>query len=235
MTPDSQTGEVFLISEYTTTYRLKKTQKNTIGRDDTNNIVLKNLLVSRFHAEITWQNNQFVIKDLGSQNGTLHNEKPITTALLKHGDNIKIGGFEFIVQYSSYQDIMHVLSEEKGKTANRETIRFSGNNIAFDQKKMKGNLGIIQLIELLKMLNQSKKTGCLAIRLIDAELEAGCLFFERGEIVHAVLGELKGISAIMKLIKWTEGTFEFKDATPIPERTILQSFDWILHKTTSEE
>jgi adenylate cyclase len=66
-------------------------QETTIGRSKENDIVLLDHTVSRKHAKITKTDRGHFLSDLGSYNGTLVNETPIQSALLKHEDVIKIG------------------------------------------------------------------------------------------------------------------------------------------------
>ena len=63
----------------------------SVGRDKDNDIVLSDQRASRQHAQIKKENDQYVIHDLGSVNGTLVNETRTSTAALKHNDQIKIG------------------------------------------------------------------------------------------------------------------------------------------------
>ncbi len=64
----------------------------TIGRGDANDISLHDERVSRLHAVIQPEGDQASVEDMGSRNGTFVNGKRIKKAMLKHGDNIKIGG-----------------------------------------------------------------------------------------------------------------------------------------------
>ena len=91
MNENNKSIDYFLVSDHTKTFRLNKNAKNTIGRDDSCNIVLKNMLVSRSHAEVIWENNSFYIKDNQSQNGTTVNGESITKIRLVNGDIINIG------------------------------------------------------------------------------------------------------------------------------------------------
>ena len=64
----------------------------TIGRLSDNDISISNQEVSRHHATITWENNQFVIRDLGGPNGTTVNGSRITAPCpLRDGDVIGLG------------------------------------------------------------------------------------------------------------------------------------------------
>lgn len=51
--------------------------KITIGRDKSNDIVLENLLISRFHAEIQKIKDDYFVHDLNSSNGTFVNDKRV--------------------------------------------------------------------------------------------------------------------------------------------------------------
>jgi pSer/pThr/pTyr-binding forkhead associated (FHA) protein len=63
----------------------------TIGRLPDNNLQIDNLAVSGHHARITWEQDHYVVEDLGSLNGTYVNSERVGRATLKHGDQVKIG------------------------------------------------------------------------------------------------------------------------------------------------
>jgi diguanylate cyclase (GGDEF)-like protein len=65
----------------------------TLGRGHDCTIMIRDLAVSRVHIEIAYDRhaNVYVVNDLGSSNGTLLNEKTITTSVLDEGDKIIIG------------------------------------------------------------------------------------------------------------------------------------------------
>ena len=68
----------------------------TIGRDPDNNISLDDEQVSRHHARLIRQDDQIILEDLGSTNGTLVNGKPITGQhALQPADIISIGSSVF--------------------------------------------------------------------------------------------------------------------------------------------
>ena len=62
-----------------------------IGRDGSADIVLAVSAVSRRHAEITLEGEDFVVRDLGSRNGILVNGHPVKEAALEPLDELRIG------------------------------------------------------------------------------------------------------------------------------------------------
>ena len=67
-----------------------------IGRTPDNDIVLKDLLVSRTHAELRRHpDGRFELSDLGSHGGTFVNGHRITHAILTEQDLVAIGGSTF--------------------------------------------------------------------------------------------------------------------------------------------
>lgn len=66
-------------------------QTLTIGRRNTNDIVIENLVVSGAHAKIDALEEGYLITDLRSKNGTFVNERPISSHWLQDGDIVRIG------------------------------------------------------------------------------------------------------------------------------------------------
>lgn len=68
----------------------------TAGRHPESDIFLDDITVSRRHAEIKRDGDQFRIVDLGSLNGTYVNKLRVEEADLTSGDEIQIGKFRLI-------------------------------------------------------------------------------------------------------------------------------------------
>lgn len=70
-----------------------------IGRHQSNDFVVNDKRVSRYHAEIRYEHGQFMLYDLGSTNGVGINgvltRQPVP---LKNGDIVSVGSFEFVFQ-----------------------------------------------------------------------------------------------------------------------------------------
>lgn len=68
----------------------------SIGRDRSNRIVLHDTEVSRRHAEISFRDGTYRIRDVGSANGTLLNSRPIKDSTLGPGDHLTLGQTVFV-------------------------------------------------------------------------------------------------------------------------------------------
>ena len=65
---------------------------NSLGRHPNNSIQLLDKIVSKEHCIIELRGDHFVLRDLGSLNGTfINNERVRGEAPLKHGDEIALG------------------------------------------------------------------------------------------------------------------------------------------------
>lgn len=80
----------------TQTFRLDQ-DRLVVGRDHSNYIALEGKSISRRHAEILQEGNQFFLRDLKSNNGTLLNDRKLPAGektLLRSGDLIRIEDYE---------------------------------------------------------------------------------------------------------------------------------------------
>ena len=67
-----------------------------IGRHASNQIVIREIQVSRHHAEIVHEAPGYTLRDLESRHGTAVNGQPITSHPLTHGDVIALGTSSFL-------------------------------------------------------------------------------------------------------------------------------------------
>ena len=80
LTKDRSTRQVYISGRMT-----------TIGRTPSNSLVVDRDRVSRKHAVIDWNGQQFAIMDVGSRNGTYVNGMRVMRRPLRNGDTITIG------------------------------------------------------------------------------------------------------------------------------------------------
>jgi pSer/pThr/pTyr-binding forkhead associated (FHA) protein len=67
-----------------------------LGRHPDSEISLDDISVSRRHAEIEQQESEYVLRDMGSMNGTYVNQRRVDSVVLAQGDEILIGRFRLI-------------------------------------------------------------------------------------------------------------------------------------------
>lgn len=72
----------------------------TIGRSDSNDIVLPDPNASRLHARVVRSGGSYSIQDSGSTNGTWVNEERVADAELSDGDVIRVGGTNLVFRRS---------------------------------------------------------------------------------------------------------------------------------------
>jgi pSer/pThr/pTyr-binding forkhead associated (FHA) protein len=68
----------------------------TVGRHPESDIFLDDVTVSRRHAEFHRDGNGFLVRDVGSLNGTYLNRERIEEAPLTGGDEVQIGKFRLV-------------------------------------------------------------------------------------------------------------------------------------------
>jgi Zn-dependent protease with chaperone function len=92
--PDPQT---LLLAADTQLPHILRRRLTRLGRNPDNDIVVDNDRVSRYHAEIVRQDNEFTVVDKQSRNGIWLNGSRIdASAPLKNGDRLRIGRQEFL-------------------------------------------------------------------------------------------------------------------------------------------
>jgi len=99
-------------------YQIGIGQSVTIGRNDSNDIVIDNLAVSASHARIESVSASFIIKDLGSTNGTFVNEKLVSAHGLRNNDVILVGKHTLIFDRS---DLDRLRNQEDQDNADEKT------------------------------------------------------------------------------------------------------------------
>lgn len=66
--------------------------RSTVGRGENNSVMIADLAMSREHFELIKNSDEsFLIRDLGSANGTMLNGTPVKEATLFHGDRVEVG------------------------------------------------------------------------------------------------------------------------------------------------
>lgn len=88
-----------------------------------------------------------------------------------------------------------------------------------------GQVEGIALVDLMQVLSLGQKTVGVSIQRGNA---AGQVYFEEGQLVHATVGDLKGIEALIELIGWQGGGIQTRIGQKAPLRSIEGSFQGVL-------
>lgn len=102
--PERYSASIVIVRGYAEGMEYPLTKAYTvIGRDRTADIALKDPLLSRQHAAISYEDGEFTLKDLESTNGTVYNGKMIQQARLRNRDKFHVGDttIQFILEDSS--------------------------------------------------------------------------------------------------------------------------------------
>jgi pSer/pThr/pTyr-binding forkhead associated (FHA) protein len=84
-------------------YPMEIGQTLTIGRHESNDIVIDNMAISGEHARIDSVSATFIITDLESTNGTFVNDELVSSHGLRHQDRILIGKHEMVFDRSDLE------------------------------------------------------------------------------------------------------------------------------------
>ena len=104
-------------------YPLKEGASLTIGRRDTNDVVIEDPAVSGHHAKIDALEDRFVLIDLQSKNGSFVNEQLVSSHWLKHEDVITIGEHSLIFNYYEKEQVSEDNSDNFDETLAMNTTQ----------------------------------------------------------------------------------------------------------------
>ena len=99
------------------------------------------------------------------------------------------------------------------------------------ESELQGNLGQMQMAEVLQTLTMSQKSG--GLKLVNSAQKVGKIFFKNGDIVQASLDPYKGEEAVYRILTWEEGFFKFdsedRSSAPSIEKSmnslLMEGFD----------
>src|SRR5262245_51062761 len=83
-----------------------------------------------------------------------------------------------------------------------------------------GSLKELPLPDIIQLVSVSGKTGVFTLK---NGTEAGYIYLQDGQIVHAQVGDLAGEEAVYDLAIWPQGEFVFTPGQPAPSSSIQKS------------
>jgi CheY-like chemotaxis protein len=89
-----------------------------------------------------------------------------------------------------------------------------------DDRSVAGTLTEIALVDLLQIFKMNRKSGILTLKM---DMMEGSIYIRDGAVINARTEKVTGEKAIIRLVGWHNGTFEFKPGHTPTETKIHQS------------
>ena len=172
---------------------------------------------SRRHAEISGDADGFVVRDLGSTNGTLVNGEPVGEHRLAPGDRIEIGAT--MITFCEVGGGLENLGVEGDTEKTILTERPTANQV------FEGELAEVPPFAVLQMLEMGRKTGLLQFESVEG---VGKLWLAKGDPIHAETKSQSGFDAAITIVNATTGRFTFQPHEEPDGRTIEASVTELL-------
>jgi len=188
-----------------------------IGRSRSCDLRLPSGDASRRHAEIVATAEGFVLRDLGSTNGSFVNGEPVTEHLLAAGDRIQISGSTITFCRIACDADLPDASMTDEHTVLSERPAFGD--------ALRGELSELPLFAVLQMLDLGRNSGAVHIR---SDGDDGSLWLVDGRPVHAETKSQKGFDAAVALVNAATGSFRFEPEVEAPEVTITANVTELL-------
>lgn len=179
-----------------------------LGRSNELDVVLVEDMVSRKHARISYTNDNLLIEDLGSTNGTFVNGEKVKRARLKEGDRVLVGTSIARVESADAPTGPGEVREAEAR-AKMQSVASRTTQV----KTMTGTIDEVPLVDLLQLFATSKKSGVLAIQRDNGT--SGKIFLRKGQVPFASIDDQPDIppqKAIYRMLTWASGTFELQPA-----------------------
>jgi len=216
-------SSVFLVHYPDSPIRVPDKGTVSIGRADSNDIVLNEPRVSRQHAVIEWEKSSgaFLVRDLGSKNGTYLNGFKISThdpRPLNDWNKIRVTSIVFTVRCVNDAAVIKNEFEQLREKMHQEVteiINMSDILAETEQPGISGDLEHLCPVELFQMLETGRKTGSLVVKTKSGE---GAYLFEQGNVVTAKFADRSGDKAVFEVLRFSQGSFSFSPLDRITER-----------------
>jgi pSer/pThr/pTyr-binding forkhead associated (FHA) protein len=189
-----------------------------LGRSRSCDLTLKTPDASRRHAEIVCGEEGWLLRDLGSTNGTFLNGERVDEREIVPGDRIEIGGD--LVSFCLVDPALDTAvapAVDQAQTVLRERPALG--------ECVTGDLAEIPTYAVLQMLELGVKSGVLEL---DTAEGTGRLWLAQGAPIHALTKSQCGFDAAIAVANAVTGRFRFDPDGDLPERTIEASMTELL-------
>ncbi|MEA3339877.1 MAG: response regulator, partial [Chloroflexota bacterium] len=125
---------------------------------------------------------------------------------------MRLGALDFVTKPVD----IHVLADKVQQALKR---------VCRPENIVRGNLRSMSLTSIISI---NCNEGALAALEIQRAGQRATLFFERGEVVHATMGQMTGAEVVYQTLAWEEGDFSLTVGQSAPERTIHTGWSGLL-------
>ena len=192
----------------------------TIGRSQENDITIPDESISRFHAQLNYEDGSFLINDLNSKNGSLLNNFTFTSEVLRDQDCIQLGN----VVIHFYDDSRKLLNPQNLDTLDfvqQEYFKLAENRLNYIT--MQDVLNTV--LELLVSLVNADKGAILEFHTDKTWHERLSRGFKNHKTEISALVQ-KESSLMGAVLATGETQIKWKNKINSPEDTGTGPFDW---------
>jgi hypothetical protein len=187
-----------------------------IGRSRSCDLRLPENDASRRHAEIVPVRGGFVVRDLGSTNGTFVNGEQVQERQINAGDRIQIGSATLtFCMVGAIESACIDAGDEKTVMMERPS----------EKDVFQGDLAEIPPFAVLQVLEMGRNSGLLSV---DSDAGPGRIWFGDGAPLHAETKTQSGFDAALAIANATSGRFRFEPGVDCPEPTLRASVTEVL-------
>lgn len=194
--------------------RLFPGQRLRLGRHSSNEYVLNDGTVSRFHAAIVWDDDEdrpYVI-DNESANGVEVDGKHIEERLhLMGGNTVQVGCFTLAIELREGERVDQATEDYLVGDSDDDVKLFSDKG-----RELHGDLVGRSAVQRLALdLEEKSRTGTLIVRTPDQDAEPFTVVFSQGKVVTAEGEGSTGKDALLLLFSLPECSYQFtRNMTP---------------------
>lgn len=230
-----QDGPVLIIEVGEHKYFLRHGMILTVGRSNTNDIIVNDPTVSREHAQFKWDDKFPRISDLNSTSGIRVDDDYVSYKHLHGLHSVKLGSVFIRVDLARSEVECPTqllprgpreaeISNKFNREAILEAINDSNEVTLFGENGSKDVIGYLDTNEALKKLlihlEMSRRTGTLSIT--EGSI-TGIVKYGLGKIRSARCGKDSDFSALQKICKFSRGSFHFTINIDVEEANLCVS------------
>jgi FHA domain len=222
-----QDGPVLIIEVESHKYFLRYGMSLTVGRSNTNDIILNDPTVSRAHALFRWDSKFPLILDRGSTSGICVDDVYVSYKHLQGLHSVKLGSIYIRVDLAESEiecPTQLEISNKFNRDALLEDLNDSNEVTLFGERGSKDVVGYLAdneaLRKLLIHLEMSRRTGTLSIT--ESSI-TGIIKYGLGKIRSAQCGKHINHAALQRICGFSGGSFHFTINVDVGEANLCVS------------